>query len=339
MSAAHRRLADDPPVTRTPVARFDLPLPDRTCRLVLKLEGANEFGSIKARTAYGLVAALERQGVLRPGGAVVESSSGNLGVALAGICRRRGYRCTIVADTDTPEVVRDLIVGEGAELVVVPRRPEGNAVADRLATVRRILDEQPDTVWTNQYGSLANPEVHRDSTAPELADDCAGDGLRAVVAAVSTGGTAAGLSAYLRRHLPELTMIVVDAVGSAATGGAAGPRPRKIPGFGSGRRSDFLTDVDWDLRILVADDHAAQACAVFRDATGLALGGSAGGAVLGATIAALRDPGLTGIGVVCADLGRAYRNTIYADDRRYPDPPDPEVLAALRVLGDARSGR
>lgn len=320
----------------TPLLRLVVPVRGENRRLWLKLEGANEYGSIKARTAHALLGARERSGELRPGGAIVESTSGNLGVALAGMCRRRGYRCTLVVDADTPERSKGLMEAHGAEVIVVQRVPGRNPVAERLATVRRLLRERPGVVWTDQYSSPANPDVHYEWTAPELVSGMGEAPPDAVVAAVSTGGTLAGLSRYFREYHPDTRMVAVDAAGSVATGGQLEPRPFKVPGFGSGRPSAFLGPEHWDVRVLLDDLAAARACQLLRAATELTLGGSAGAAILGAVIATLDDDDLQDVCVICPDMGGAYLGTVYANLPAGPagmTPLQREGLEAIAAAG------
>ncbi|GCE00312.1 pyridoxal-phosphate dependent enzyme [Embleya hyalina] len=328
--------AGEPGIGGTPLVPLILPVCGVDRRLWLKLEGANAYGSIKARTAHALIEHLERDGGLVPGGSIVESTSGNLGVALAGICRARGYRCTLVVDRDTPRRSITLMADAGADVVLVEPTADGNPVAERLRMVRRILAADRRMRWTDQYGSPANPSVHERWTGPELARGVGAVGPDAVVAAISTGGTLAGLSAYFRRAHPNTTIVGVDAVGSAATGGERGARPAKIPGFGSGRRSSFLRPGDWDMCVRVHDEYAAPACRVVRAATGLTLGGSSGAALLGAVVAARGDPELREIGVICPDLGAAYLNTVYASRRPPPPGSEPALREGLADLAAAR---
>ncbi|MFI5783176.1 pyridoxal-phosphate dependent enzyme [Nocardia sp. NPDC051570] len=324
-------------IGRTPLVPIIVPLQGRRCRLWLKLEGLNVFGSLKARTAHALLQAAERSRQLEQGGAVVESTSGNLGIALAGICRARGYSCTLVVDENTPQTSRLLMRAAGAALVTASARDGGNPVEARLNLVRRFLAEHPDAVWTNQYGSGANPRVHREWTGPELADDFDGVPPDAVAVPVSTGGTFAGLSAFFREWSPSTTMIAVDAVGSAATGGRAAPRSAKIPGFGSGRESDFLSSADWGRRVVLHDLEVAEACRVLAASVGLTLGGSAAAAVLGAIAVAIEDPGLSEIAVICPDMGEKYLDLIWS---RSSEPTAirssmTEALACLRLARSA----
>ncbi len=319
----------------TPVRCLRVPLEGRAVRVWLKLEGENAYGSVKARTAHGLLAALEAGGRLRPRGHVVESTSGNLGIALAGLCRERGYRCTLVVDARTPAASLDRMRSLGADLVAVPWVPGGDTVPDRVAAVRRLLREVPGAVWTDQYGSPANPGVHARWTGPELARTVGCPRLDAVAAAVSTGGTLAGLARYFRRHHPATRILAVDAVGSAATGGAVLDRPLKLYGFGSGLRSQFLAPADWDLLVRVNDAHAALACRVVRDRTGLLLGGSAGAAVLAAAVTAARDPALVDVACLCPDGGERYLAVIDGDVPREPALDPDGTAAGLDLLASA----
>ncbi|MGX7674582.1 pyridoxal-phosphate dependent enzyme [Plantactinospora sp. DSM 117369] len=319
----------------TPLVSVEVPVRGRMRRIRLKIEAGNQFGSIKARTAHGLLTTLETTGRLSPGQRVVESSSGNLGVALAGLCAARGYRCTLVVDaTAPPESVRR-IAAYGADVVQIGDVSGGNAVRARLSRVQDILRTDSSAVWTDQYHSPANPDVHYRWTAPELVGDLGG-GLDAAAVAVSTGGTLAGVSRYLREQHPGTRVIAVDAVGSAATGGDPAPRPFKLAGFGSGVRSSFLAPADWDRRVRVDDLDGAQACRVLRERTGLALGGSGGAAVLGAVVAAIEDPELRDIACICADGGEKYAATVYSNALPELRDRPSELTEALGCLGLAR---
>lgn len=333
--AGHTATEPRQAVGSTPLVPVAISVRGASRVLWLKLEGLNAYGSIKARTADALLEAVEGSGKLRPGGAIVESTSGNLGVALAGMCQHRGYECTLVVDADTPEHSRDMMVSYGAEVILVPRAPGRNLVHERLATVSRLLKQRPGVVWTDQYGSRANPGVHCRSTAPELVRGLGKTPPDAVVAAVSTGGTLAGLSEYFRHSYPITRIVAVDAVGSAATGGPIGPRPYKTPGFGSGRLSAFLRPQHWDRRFELDDVYAVWACRTLCAATGLMLGGTAGATVLGAVLAASDDSSLRDICAICPDMGDAYLGSIYSD--QYPPLRDANSAEreALDVLESA----
>ncbi|MEU8891476.1 cysteine synthase family protein [Streptomyces sp. NPDC048442] len=315
----------------TPLRSVRVPVGNRSVRIWLKLEAENPFGSIKARTAEALLSALEMTGALRPGMRVVESTSGNLGVALAGLCARRGYDCTLIVEPSTPRSSVERMVGFGADVVTVREVPGGRTLAARLEAVQEILAADPQAVWTNQYESVANPGVHEWQTAAELVKAAPEGRFDAVAVAVSTGGTLAGISRYFRSSLPRTQIVAVDAVGSCALGGAPADRPLKLMGFGSGQVSGFLEPHHWDHAVRVRDAAAAAACTVVLRRTGISLGGSSGAAVLAAVLRALRDPSLREIACVCPDSGEKYAHLYGTPAVAVPDP-DPEVRAALALL-------
>ncbi|GHE74506.1 cysteine synthase family protein [Streptomyces vinaceus] len=319
----------------TPLLSLGVPLQGRIVWLRLKVEAENCFGSIKARTAQALLESLEAAGRLGPGSRVVESTSGNLGVALAGLCAERGYRCTLVVEPSTPQHSRDEMAAYGADVVVVREVAGGRTLSARLDAVRDILASDPTAVWTDQYENPANPQVHQWGTAAELAQAVPQGELDAVSVAVSTGGTLAGIAGFFREHRPQTRLLAVDAVGSAALGGTPGDRPFKLPGFGSGQRSRFLTGGMWDRTFTLHDVHAATACHRIASSAGVRLGGSGGAAVLAALLHAQDTPSVSQVVCVCPDGGDKYEQ-IYA----HPLPALPEaglgVLTALDALGAAR---
>ena len=277
----------------------------------LKLEAHNRFGSIKARTAVALVDELERQGRLRPGMQVVESTSGNLGVALAGIAAERGYGFLAVVDPRTPPALAARMVEYGAVLDVVDE-PDGAGgfLLSRLRRVRQLVDSRAGRVWTDQYGGVANPRAHEWGTAVEI-DRQAGAALDAVFVAVSTGGTLAGIGRYLRTHRPSCRVVGVDVPGSVALGGPGGPR--LLSGIGSSRPSQFLRRWMYDDHVVVDTGSALAACRRLAAQTGIEVGGSAG-AVLAACLRYLAGhPEIRHPVCVCADGGANYRDSIYDD--------------------------
>jgi cysteine synthase len=210
------------PMGDTPVGRIRLLIDGKSRNAYLKLEGHNPGGSVKDRTALGLLQSLEATGQLRAGGRLVESSSGNLAISLAMLARDRGYRFTAVVDPNmTAENMRRLhSLGTEAKLVESPD-DTGGYLLSRLACVREKLDEDPGLVWTNQYSNAANPEAHYLGTAPEI-DRQMEHRVDAVFVAVSTGGTLAGIGRYFREASPDTRIIAVDARGSVALGGSLG---------------------------------------------------------------------------------------------------------------------
>ncbi|MFD4317068.1 cysteine synthase family protein [Streptomyces sp. NPDC058548] len=321
----------------TPLRPVVVPVGDRTVRIWLKLEAENPFGSIKARTAEALLNALESSGALRPGMRVVESTSGNLGVALAGLCAQRGYRCTLVVEPSTPPASLARMREYGADVVTVREVPGGRTLGARLQAVREIVAAGSDAVWTNQYESPANPGVHEWQTAAELMKAAPDGRFDAVAVAVSTGGTLAGIAQFFRDHAPDTRVVAVDAVGSSALGGTPADRPFKLMGFGSGQVSGFVEPHHVDHVVRLTDQAAAAACALVARRTGISLGGSGGAAVLAAVSRALLDPSLREIACVCPDSGEKYPQLRDAPADGGPGCTG-EIRAALDLLDRVRAG-
>lgn len=314
-----------------------LPIGDRSLRLRLHLEGSNKYGSVKDRTARALLDSLEAAGKLRAGGHVIESTSGNLGLALAGLCAERGYRCTLVVDESAAAFSLRQMAALGAELIHVPTDGPLHGVHARLQAVRDFLTTHPHAVWTNQYSNPAGPAIHAGTTGPALAHQPGLPAPQAVMVPVSTGGVLAGVATYLRASAAQIAIWAVDAVGSAATGGVATPRPTKLPGFGSARRSDFLHPSHFDRIARASDADAAAACRMIFRRTGIALGGSAGAAVLVAVRAAGEDPSLSDVACLCPDGGDRYQSLIYDPDLTAGDQG--QLDPAVAAMRDLRPGR
>jgi len=284
----------------------------RTVSFGFKLEECGAAGSVKTRTAVGLLRDLHHECPLVPGTVVVESTSGNLGLAMVRILAGIGCTFLAVVDLKTPQSTRHALLEQDARLVVVDEPDgQGGYLLRRLEVVRRILDEHPDYRWPKQYENPASPEAHRSSTGPEIADQ-AGAALGAVYAPVSTGGTLAGIAAHMRDHRPDVMCVAVDVTGSVALGGVAGRR--LIPGIGASRRSFFLRGDEYDHMVHVDDVEAIAVCRMVREDLGLAVGGSTGcvlRALLNDVIAGL----VAGFPVcLAADGGAKYIDTIFSDD-------------------------
>lgn len=295
----------------TPIVPIRLRAGGRDRRVYLKLEGKNPAGSIKDRTAYALITALEDQGVLRPGCTVVESSSGNLGVALAFICAKRGYGFTVVVDPKaTPENVARM-EKLGAHIEVVQDCDEtGNYLMSRIRRAEQLCGERERCVWTSQYTNPANPLAHYAGTGPEIMNQMDG-AAGAIFVAAGTGGTLAGIGRYLREHAPATKLIGVDAVGSVIFG--APPAPRKLVGIGSARTSAFLTPDLFDEAIHVTDAEAFACCRALLAVTELWIGGSSGAVVAACARYLERHPFAERVVCLCPDNGENYRSTIFDD--------------------------
>jgi N-(2-amino-2-carboxyethyl)-L-glutamate synthase len=295
----------------TPLRPIALPIEGRTRIVHLKLEAANPCGSLKDRTAQSLIDDLERRGLLERGSVLVESTSGNLGIALAWLARARGYRFVAVIDPKTTleNVTRLRQLGARLELVDT-MDPAGGYLLARIERVRELCAASAAYVWPDQYGNPANPRAHEQGTAPELLEQFDGE-LDAVLVPVSTGGTLAGIARFFRRESPGTRVVAVDAQGSVALGGR--PGPRLLTGIGAGKRSCFVTPDLYDQSLLVRDAEAFAFCRALAATTAIQLGGSSGATLAACARVLARDAELERVACICPDGGGSYRSTIYSD--------------------------
>ena len=302
-------------------------------RLWLKLESENPTGSTKYRTALSLLRAIDTERPLLPGTQVVESTSGNLGIALAHVMTRLKGHFIAVVDPKVPAYVRELMRREGARLVMVDQPDQhGGYLLNRLKMVHQMLSAEPQLRWPDQYHNPANPEVHRTVTAAEILRQTNGDVDTALVA-VSTGGTLAGISDGLRASDARIRLVAADVDGSTALGAPA--HRHLLTGVGASRRSSFLRADHYDHSEYVTDAEAFAMCRLLLQDTGLMLGGSSG-VVVAAFLRRMTQHGaVDGCQVAVApDGGDRYRATVYSDDWLLRRGALPAVVAAAREARD-----
>ncbi|GAA4598138.1 cystathionine beta-synthase/cysteine synthase A [Actinoplanes octamycinicus] len=279
--------------------------------LLLKWERTNPGGSVKDRPARHIVDVAERLGRLRPGGTIIESSSGNFGISLAMIGAARGYRVIILIDPKTTPANRRVLEAFGADIITVTEQDDtGSYHKTRIALANDLARRIPGSFRPDQCFSLLNSHAHYLRTGAELLAGCEGR-LDALVGAVSTGGQLGGLSRYLRRHSPVTRIVGADATGSTVFGGTS--RAYLVPGVGLGWTPANL-DLDLiDAAYQVSSADTFYACRALARSEGV-LAGASSGAVL---LAGLREAERLGPGarVVCllADGGDRYLDTVYDD--------------------------
>lgn len=273
-------------------------------RLLAKVEYFNPGGSVKDRVGFAMIEAAERAGELRPGGLIVEPTSGNTGIGLAWVAAIKGYRI-ILTMPDTMSIERrKLLRALGAEIVLTPG---AQGMAGAIAKAEEIKESTPGAYIPSQFDNPANPEAHRNSTAEEIWFDTDGK-VDIFVSAVGTGGTLSGTSEGLKAHNPAIRTIGVEPAGSAVLSGKpAGPH--KIQGIGAGFvPSNFHRDaVD---EIITVTDTQAFDTARLASREGLLVGISSG-AALYAAIEVARRPENEGktIVVILPDTGERYLST------------------------------
>ncbi len=299
-------------VASTPMVAYETFVAGAWRTVLVKMETTHPSGSVKHRAAIALVDDVlarrdgDRDFVL------VESTSGNLGVGLAMVCRAAGLPFVAVVDPRTQPAKLEKLRAAGATIELVDSPDASGSYLDaRLARVAELCASDPRYVFADQYHNPAHPAVHRDTTAPEILRQTGG-AVDWVIAAVSTGATLRGIRDGLVEAGLTPRAVAVDATGSGALGGPAGPR--LMTGIGSTRPSAFLTVDDLDSVEYVDDRTAFAECWQFRRDTGVALGAS-GGAVLAATRALLARGDAEAPPVcVAADHGDDYLSTVYSRD-------------------------
>ena len=306
------RVADDITglIGNTPLVRLNRVAEDCGATVLAKLEFFNPAHSVKDRIGVSMIDAAERDGLLQPGGTVVEPTSGNTGIALAMVCAARGYRLVITMPETMSKERRALLRAYGAELHLTPG-PDGMGGA--IAKAEELLKANPDWFMPQQFGNAANPEIHRATTAEEIWDDTDGT-VDIVVSGVGTGGTITGVGQVLKERKPELQMIAVEPAASPVlSGGAKGPHP--LQGIGAGFVPQILDTEIYDEVITVEADVAMATARRAAQQDGLLIGISSGAAVWAALQVAARpeNAGKT-IVVIIPSFGERYLSTaLFAD--------------------------
>ena len=299
-------------IGRTPLVRLGRLYPQPGVEVLAKLELMNPGGSMKDRSAAYILAGGLADGSIPPGARLVESSSGNFGVAVAMAARVHGLAFTCVVDPRTTGANLAILRGLGADVEVVTEPDaQGGYLHTRLSRVHEILATTPDSVWINQYANDRNWLAHYHGTGSELADDLVGPPTH-LVAAVSTTGSILGCSRRLRERFPGLHTVAVDAVGSVIFGGV--PAPREIPGIGSSRVPELHDPGEIDEVVHVDDLDAALACRRLLAAEGIFAGGSTGSVVAAVDSLLPRLPRPARVVALFPDRGDRYLDLVYDDD-------------------------
>jgi cysteine synthase A len=306
------RVADDITglIGNTPLVRLNRVAEDCGATVLAKLEFFNPAHSVKDRIGVAMIDAAERDGLLQPGGTVVEPTSGNTGIALAMVCAARGYRLVITMPETMSKERRALLRAYGAELHLTPG-PDGMGGA--IAKAEELLKANPDWFMPQQFANAANPEIHRTTTAEEIWDDTDGT-VDIVVSGVGTGGTITGVGQVLKDRKPEVQLIAVEPAASPVlSGGAKGPHP--LQGIGAGFVPQILDTEIYDEVITVEADVAMATARRAAQQDGLLIGISSGAAVWAALQVAARpeNAGKT-IVVIIPSFGERYLSTaLFAD--------------------------
>jgi cysteine synthase A len=268
-----------------------------------KMEQSNPGGSVKDRICLAMIEQAEREGKLRPGGVVVEPTSGNTGIGLALVCAVRGYRCILALPESMSLERRQLLEAFGAEVVLTP---EAEQMEGAVAKAREIAKSTPGAFLPQQFENPANPRVHERTTAREILEAMAGLSIDAFVAGVGTGGTVSGVGAVLRREVSPAPRIVAVEPAACATISKGERGPTKIQGLAAGFvPKNYHPEVVDEVR-RVSDEDAWSTKTALARREGLLVGISAGAAVHAALeVARELGPGKNVV-TVLPDTGERY---------------------------------
>jgi 2,3-diaminopropionate biosynthesis protein SbnA len=276
--------------------------------LYVKCEGFNFAGSVKLKAATAMVEAAERDGVLRPGSIMVESSSGNLGVALSMLAASKGYQFLCVTDPRCNLSTRRLMEALGCQVhTIVEPDPVGGFLGARIDYVRALCASDERYVWLNQYTNSGNWQAHYGTTAPAIAREF--PRLDVLFVGAGTTGTLMGCARWFRDWHPAVQVVAVDSVGSVTFGGP--PGRRMIPGLGTSVRPPMLDESCVDDVVRVEEADTIRACHRLAR-RGFLFGGSTGTVVSGAMswLARHGSRDLTAV-AIAPDLGERYLDTVY----------------------------
>lgn len=301
-------------IGQTPLVKLSNISKDLNVNIYGKIEFFNPGGSAKDRIALSMIEYAEKNGLLKPGGTIIEATAGNTGAGLALVAARKGYRCIFVLPDKMSEDKINLLKAYGAEIVITPTSvppdsPESyNGVADRLAR------EIPNSFRPGQFKNLENPQTHYLSTGPEIWEDLEGK-IDVFVAGMGSGGTISGVGKYLKEKDPNITVIGADIEGSILSGDT--PKPWKVEGIGE----DFIP-VTFDRQVVdefvrASDSESFNMTRRLAREEGILVGGSAGTAMAAAVKYAQRLESGKNIVVLLPDTGRNYLTKIFSDDWMY----------------------
>ncbi|MBH02669.1 MAG: 2,3-diaminopropionate biosynthesis protein SbnA [Xanthomonadales bacterium] len=296
-------------IGHTPLVQLTRYLGRDDIALFAKLEAANPGGSAKDRPARHMVEQALARGDITRESTLVESSSGNMGIGLAQICRYHGIALICVVDVNAQSQNVAIMAALGATIHRVTQPLNGDFLAARMAAVERIVAETPGAVWLNQYVNRDNPGAHQIGAIVEI-DAAMGGAIDTLFVATSSTGTAQGCRDYLAEQGRETRVIAVDAQGSTLFGGT--PGTRFIPGMGAGREPGLAKDQVFSRVVRVSDGRCVAGCRRVAEREALLVGGSGGGVL--EAVRGLADE-LAGqrVAVILHDSGTRYLDTIFDD--------------------------
>jgi cystathionine beta-synthase len=327
-------------VGNTPIVRLDTIGREVEPRLLAKLDHLNPGGSVKDRIGLAMIEKAEAEGHLKPGGTIVEPTSGNTGVGLAIAAAQKGYRCIFVMPDKMSQEKISMLRAYGAEVVICPTAVEPDSPESYYSVSDRLAEEIPGGFKPDQYSNMANPEVHYRITGPEIWEQTGGE-IDAIVISVGTGGTISGVGRYFKEKRPEILVVGADPEGSVFTAkDERDVHPYLVEGIGKDtwpKTMDPSVVDDW---VRVSDRDSFLVARRLAREEGLLVGGSGGTTVWAALQIAERFGPEATVLTMIPDSGRSYLSKFYDDnwmlehgfvERRAPTPTVAELLRSKRI--------
>ena len=327
-------------VGHTPIVR--LPALGRAVEptLLAKLEYLNPGGSVKDRIGLAMIEKAEQEGKLKPGGTIVEPTSGNTGVGLAIAAAHKGYRCIFVMPDKMSQEKISMLRAYGAEVVICPTAVEADSPESYYSVSDRLAEEIPGGFKPDQYSNMSNPEAHYRVTGPEIWEQTDGD-IDAIVISVGTGGTISGVGRYFKEHKPDVLIVGADPEGSVYTAqDERGVHPYLVEGIGKDTWPKTMDPSVVDEWVRVSDRDSFLTARRLAREEGLLVGGSGGTTVWAALEIAKRFGRDGTILTMIPDSGRSYMSKFYDDnwmlehgfvERHIPPPTVVELLRSKRM--------
>jgi cysteine synthase A len=293
-------------IGNTPLVRINRLAEGLGATVAVKLEFYNPANSVKDRIGAAIIDAAEADGSLKPGGTIVEATSGNTGIALAMVAAARGYKIVLTMPESMSKERRALLRAFGAELILTPA---SEGMKGCLARAEAIAAERPGAILAHQFENPANPKIHYETTGPEIWQGTDGT-VDIFVAGVGTGGTISGAGRYLKEQNPDIQVVAVEPAESPLLSGG-NPGPHKIQGIGANFIPEVLDRTVYDEVITVNADDAVAVAREMATKEGI-MAGISSGAILKAALDLAARPenaGKTIVAITC-DFGERYLSTV-----------------------------